>query len=56
VVHNDDTGMRVLKLKRDLAEKRTRVFTSGIVSVGEGRRSRYTLRAAVMLARTSPRC
>ncbi|MGA7886996.1 MAG: IS66 family transposase [Acidobacteriaceae bacterium] len=36
VVHNDDTGMRVLMLKRDPADERTGVFTSGIVSVGEG--------------------
>jgi transposase len=38
VVHNDDTGMRVLTLKRDPAEKRTGVFTSGIVSVGQKRK------------------
>jgi transposase len=36
VVHNDDTGMRVLMLKRDPSDERTGVFTSGIVSVGEG--------------------
>ncbi len=30
--------MRVLRLERDPAEKRTGVFTSGIVSVGEGRK------------------
>src|ERR1019366_7500298 len=38
VVHNDDTGMRVLTLKRDPAEKRTGVFTSGIVSVARERK------------------
>jgi len=38
VVHNDDTGMRVLMLQRDAADERTGVFTSGIVSVGEGRK------------------
>ena len=38
VVHNDDTGMRVLTLKRDPEDERTGVFTSGIVSVGEGRK------------------
>ena len=37
VLHNDDTGMRVLKLKRPEGDQRTGVFTSGIVSVGEGR-------------------
>jgi transposase len=38
VVHNDDTSMRVLMLKRDPSEERTGVFTSGIVSVGEDRK------------------
>ena len=42
VVHNDDTSMRVLSLDRgaasdvDIAAERTGVFTSGIVSIGEG--------------------
>jgi transposase len=31
--HNDDTSMRILKLKRALEDERTGVFTSGIVSV-----------------------
>jgi len=38
VVHNDDTGMRVLMLKRDPRDERTGVFTSGIVSVDQGRK------------------
>jgi transposase len=44
VVHNDDTSMRVLSLDRgaasdaDLAAERTGVFTTGIVSIGEGYR------------------
>jgi len=38
VVHNDDTSMRVLMLKRDPSDERTGVFTSGIVSVGEDRK------------------
>ena len=44
VVHNDDTCMRVLSLDRDrasdvdIAAERTGVFTSGIVSIGEGYR------------------
>ena len=33
VMHNDDTGMRVLKLVRDLEDGRTGTFTSGIVSI-----------------------
>ena len=36
VIHNDDTSMRVLRLERDPSDQRTGVFTSGIVSVGEG--------------------
>ena len=38
VVHNDDTGMRVLHLERDPKDERTGVFTSGIVSTCEGRK------------------
>jgi len=38
VLHNDDTSMRVLKLKRPEGDQRTGVFTSGIVSIGEDRR------------------
>ncbi len=38
VVHNDDTGMRVLMLNRDPSDERTGVFTSGIVSVDQGRK------------------
>jgi len=44
VMHNDDTSMRVLSLNRDavsdadIGPERTGVFTSGIVSCGEGRR------------------
>src|SRR5713101_4128967 len=36
VLHNDDTGMRVLRLAREPSDERTGVFTSGIVSTGEG--------------------
>jgi transposase len=36
VVHNDDTGMRVLHLTREPSDERTGVFTSGIVSTGQG--------------------
>ena len=41
VLYNDDTSMRVLALSRAAGEEsgeRTGVFTSGIVSTGEGRR------------------
>jgi transposase len=37
VLHNDDTGMRVLRMEREPSDERTGVFTSGIVSTGEGR-------------------
>ncbi len=33
VLHNDDTGMRVLKVTREPSDKRTCVFTTGIVSI-----------------------
>jgi transposase len=36
VVHNDDTSMRVLRLAREASDQRTGVFTSGIVSTGQG--------------------
>ncbi len=36
IFHNDDTSMKVLKLERPAADKRTGVFTTGIVSVSEG--------------------
>src|SRR5262249_54283776 len=38
VVHNDDTSMRVLRLAREPVDDRTGVFTSGIVSTGDGRK------------------
>ncbi len=39
VVHNDDTSMRVLRLMREPSDERTGVFTSGIVSTGQGWKS-----------------
>jgi transposase len=42
VMHNDDTGMRILRLVREPGDKRTGTFTSGIVSiVGVGRIALY---------------
>lgn len=38
VLHNDDTSMRVLHLARAPDDERTGVFTSGVVSIAEGRR------------------
>ena len=38
IVYNDDTGMRVLKLERPPGDERTGVFTTGVVSVGQGQR------------------
>jgi hypothetical protein len=41
VLNNDDTSMRVLALRRAIAEEageRTGIFTSGVVSTAEGRR------------------
>ena len=36
VLHNDDTGMRMLQLAREPGDERTGIFTSGIVSIGGG--------------------
>jgi transposase len=33
VTHNDDTGMRILRLAREPGDKRTGTFTGGIVSI-----------------------
>src|ERR1700674_130185 len=33
VMHNDDTGMRILRLAREPGDKRTGTFTSGVVSI-----------------------
>jgi transposase len=33
VLHNDDTSMRILRLAREPGDKRTGIFTSGIVSI-----------------------
>ena len=33
VMHNDDTSMRILRLRREPGDKRTGTFTSGIVSI-----------------------
>jgi transposase len=38
VLHNDDTGMRVLRMAREPSDDRTGVFTSGIVSTKQGHR------------------
>src|SRR5690242_16418345 len=43
VVHNDDTSMRVFRLARELSDERTGVFTSGIVSTGQGWKIRVVL-------------
>ena len=54
MLHNDDTGMRVLQMEREPSDERTGVFTSGIVSTASGRRSRCILRAVNTRAKTSP--
>jgi len=38
VLHNDDTGMRILQLAREPSDKRTGIFTSGIVSLWQDRK------------------
>jgi transposase len=38
VRHNDHTGMRILRLAREPSDKRTGIFTSGIVSLWQNRK------------------
>lgn len=38
VVHNDDTSMRILRLAREPGDKRSGIFTTGIVSIVAARR------------------
>jgi len=38
VLYNDDTGMRILRLAREPSDKRTGIFTSGIVSEWQNRK------------------
>jgi transposase len=38
IFHNDDTGMRILRMAREPSDKRTGTFTSGIVSIWQGRK------------------
>jgi hypothetical protein len=56
VLHNDDTGMRILRLAPEPSDKRTGIFTSGIVSVRSNRKSHYSSRAGNMRAKTWPIC
>jgi len=56
VVHNDDTGMRVLMLKRDPKDERTVCSPAASYLSTRAGRSRFTSLEAVMLARTSQRC
>jgi transposase len=62
VVHNDDTSMRVPSLDRgaasdvDIAAERTGVFTTGIVSIGEGYRIGLYFTGRSMPERTWPTC
>ena len=46
VLHNDDTGMKVLKMNREPGDKRTGTFTSGIVSTKGQRKDRIVLHRA----------
>jgi len=38
VLHNDDTSVRILQMKRETSEDRTGVFTSGIVATAAGQK------------------
>ena len=57
VLHNDDTGMRVLRLAREPSDDRTGVFTSGIVSTqARAAGSRCTSPAASTRAKICAMC
>src|SRR3954447_20494734 len=56
VLHNDDTSMRVLKLEREPGDKRTGVFTSGIVSTAAGRQIALLLHRAAARRREYRGC
>ena len=56
VLHNDDTGMKVLKLEREPGDKRTGVFTSGIVSTAAGPEDRAVLHRAAARGREYRGC
>jgi hypothetical protein len=56
VRHNDHTGMRILRLAREPSDKRTGIFTSGIVSLWQIERSRCSSPGGNMRVRTSPTC
>jgi transposase len=55
VMHNDDTGMRILHPAREPGDKRTGTFTSGIVSIVGARTIALFLPVPSMRARTSRR-
>jgi hypothetical protein len=54
VLHNDDTGMKVLKLEREAGDRRTGVFISGIVPQPRGAKSHYISPAASTRERIWP--
>jgi transposase len=54
VLHNDDTGMRVLEMERDPSDERTGVLTVGSSRRHPAERSRCILRGVSTRARTSP--
>jgi transposase len=56
VLHNDDTGIRILRLVRETGDKRTGTFTSASSPSLAFTESRCSLPARNMRARTSPKC
>ena len=56
VLHDDDTGMRILRLTREPGDKRTGTFTSGIISIVGHGPSRCSSLDGSMRARNSPMC
>ena len=56
VLHNDDTSMRILRLAREAGDKRTGIFTSGIVSIMGAWTIALFFCDGSMPERISPRC
>ena len=54
-MHNDDTGMRILKLVRDLKDGRTRTFTSGIESIWRAAELEVPIQMCDALSRNTPK-
>jgi hypothetical protein len=56
VLHNDETSMRILHLARAPDDEPTGLFTSGVVSVAEGRRIAFFFTGRQHSGSARPHC